>query len=783
MKTTLSPAAQVVPRSRILVFASLVIGIAIGASAIGLIVAGGSYQVAPAGITDTGPLIAWGVGILRVLTDIAGILTIGFLVSAAFLDPSGKDGVLSSVGRKDVIRAAWAAAVWAILSVIQASFLLAYVLGISLTEAITPIVVSTYATDIPATRALIVVFVIAAVIALGGFITATTDVSAAGVVLALVAVSLPSLAGHGSGLGDHALALTAGVTHVVAAALWVGGLVVLLFHAIKRDIPLGRALERFSPLALIAIVLLAVSGLSNSYTRLNSFDELFTNGYGQVVLVKVGLILSLGFLGYRLRNRVLPLLRAPGAGKRFAKVAVCEVMIMAVAVGLGVALATSPYPRVEQVLPTYGETLLGYPYPPAPTVSSVVFGFQLEPFFLAGSVIAAALYIVGYIHLRQRGDAWPIMRLVAWLAGVGVIIWCTNSGIALYSQVSVGLHMVNHMTLTMLGPIFLVMAAPATLALRVLRPSRTNERGPREWLVLFLNSKINSLATNPFFVFFIYVIGLYGLYLTPAFGWLMGSHIGHVLMQLHFILAGYLFYWVLLGIDPRPHPLPYWGRIVLLLLSLGVHAFFSVILMMGTTPMAIEWYGLVRPDWVVDPLADTLFGGQVAWGLSEIPALLALITIMVQWSRSDARDAKRKDRQAERDGDAELNAYNKHLASLNQGSKGRRVEPQGPARVDANMFASVVVTPGITIIDVRTPGEFAQSHIGGAVNYNVEGPDFADQIKGLDPGGVYAVYCQSGNRSQVAVDKMVSIGVRSVFELESGITGWESAGSPVVSES
>ena len=447
------------------------------------------------------------------------------------------------------------------------------------------------------------------------------------------------------------------------------------------------------------------------------------------------------------------------------------------------ALATSSYPRVEELLPTFGETLLGYPYPPAPTVSSVVFGFQLEPFFLAGSLIAAALYVVGYIRLRQRGDAWPIMRLVAWLAGIAVIIWCTNSGIALYSQVSVGLHMVNHMTLTMLGPIFLVMAAPATLALRVLRPSRTNERGPREWLVLFLNSKINSLATNPFFVFFIYVIGLYGLYLTPAFGWLMGSHIGHVLMQLHFILAGYLFYWVLLGIDPRPHPLPYWGRIVLLLLSLGVHAFFSVILMMGTTPMAIEWYGLVRPDWVVDPLADTLFGGQVAWGLSEIPALLALITIMVQWSRSDARDAKRKDRQAERDGDAELNAYNKHLASLNQGSKGRRVEPQGPARVDANMFASVVVTPGITIIDVRTPGEFAQSHIGGAVNYNVEGPDFADQIKGLDPDGVYAVYCQSGNRSQVAVGKMAGIGVRSVFELESGITGWESAGSPVVSES
>ncbi len=107
--------------------------------------------------------------------------------------------------------------------------------------------------------------------------------------------------------------------------------------------------------------------------------------------------------------------------------------------------------------------------------------------------------------------------------------------------------------------------------------------------------------------------------------------------------------------------------------------------------------------------------------------------------------------------------------------------PANLERVDADTFRSVVATPGITIIDVRTPGEFAQSHIDGAVNYNVEGPDFADQIMNLDPGGVYAVYCQSGNRSQVAVGQMASIGVGSIFELESGITGWESAGSPVVS--
>ena len=105
----------------------------------------------------------------------------------------------------------------------------------------------------------------------------------------------------------------------------------------------------------------------------------------------------------------------------------------------------------------------------------------------------------------------------------------------------------------------------------------------------------------------------------------------------------------------------------------------------------------------------------------------------------------------------------------------------GPERVDAIMFSELVATAGVTVIDVRTPEEFAISHIQGAVNYNVEGPDFANQIAALDPNGIYAVYCQSGNRSQPAVAQMSSAGLENIYELDSGISGWESAGFPVIS--
>ncbi|MGB4324459.1 MAG: cytochrome c oxidase assembly protein [Candidatus Nanopelagicales bacterium] len=667
MKVTVS-AGKETSQARISLVGALLVFLAVSTTALALVISGGAYAPAPVGISDPGPLVVWGSVLLRVLTDIAAVTTIGFLIAAAFLDPSGKDGVLSPAGRKDVVRATKSAVVWMFLALAQTIFLLANVLSLSLTQTLNPTVISTYVNEVPATRALVATAIVALVIALGGYVTATTGVSAAWLALALITASLPALAGHGSGFGDHALALTAGVAHVIAATLWVGGVFVLILHALRKDIPIQRSLQRFSPIALTAIALLAVSGIANAYTRLNSASELFTTGYGQVVTMKVTLILALGIIGWLLRQRVIPQLNRLSRSVIFVRTALIELIIMVMAMSLGVALAASPYPRIETELPSYGESLLGYLYPEPPTFERIAFGFQLEPFFLVGSLVAASLYAVGYARLRARGDAWPIMRLVSWMAGIAVVIWCTNSGIALYSQVSVGLHMTQHMTLTMLGPIFLVMGAPATLALRALKPSSTNERGPREWVVWFLHSPINRVLTNPFYVFVVYVIGLYGLYLTPAFGWLMGSHVGHIIMQLHFVTAGYLFYWVLIGIDPRPRPLPYWGRIVLLLLSLGVHAFFAVILMMGTTPMAVEWYGIVRPDWVTDPLQDTLFGGQVAWGLSEIPALIVLIVIMVQWSRSDDREAVRKDRQADRDGDAELNAYNERLASMNKRS-------------------------------------------------------------------------------------------------------------------
>jgi cytochrome c oxidase assembly factor CtaG/putative copper export protein len=637
--------------------------LALSALAVSLVITEGAYSAPAPGIPDPGALVGWGTPILRLLTTIAGITTIGWLLAAAIIDPAGSQGVLSPTGRRDVIRAAWSAGTWAVLAIAQMIFTLASALALPLSTAASAGVVTTYANELAPTRALLVMAILAILITAAAITMSTTGSAITWLIVALVAAMLPPIAGHSSGLGDHALATTSGAAHAVAATVWIGGLFALAIHAVRGMPHFAESVRRFSGIAITAFVLLGASGLANGYTRLEYPAQLITTGYGQLLIVKVVLLAGLAGIAWVMRDAIARnanvSLRA-----RFARIAGIELLVMMMAVGIGVALASSPYPRIEIPLPTYGETLLGFAYPPAPTIPAVVFGFQLEPFFLVMSLIAASLYAVGLIRLRQRGHHWPVGRSISWFLGIGVVIWCTNAGIATYAQVSVSLHMVQHMTLTMLAPIMLVLGAPATLALRALRPSKSHQRGPREWLVWFLHSWITRILTNPFYVFFIYVIGLYGLYLTPAFGWLMGSHIGHLVMQSHFIIAGYLFYWVLIGIDPRPKPMPYWSRLLMLLLALAVHGFFAVALMMATTPLAPEWYGIVRPEWVTDPLADSLVGGQIAWGLSEIPTVIVLIVIAVQWARSDQRESVRRDRAVDRDGDSELDAYNAHLARM-----------------------------------------------------------------------------------------------------------------------
>lgn len=97
----------------------------------------------------------------------------------------------------------------------------------------------------------------------------------------------------------------------------------------------------------------------------------------------------------------------------------------------------------------------------------------------------------------------------------------------------------------------------------------------------------------------------------------------------------------------------------------------------------------------------------------------------------------------------------------------------------ATEFQNTVSQAGVIVLDVRTPGEFAEGHIANAININVEGAQFASQIEILDKSAAYAVYCHSGRRSGIAIDKMASAGFVNLYNLDRGISAWTAAGLPV----
>jgi putative copper resistance protein D len=97
---------------------------------------------------------------------------------------------------------------------------------------------------------------------------------------------------------------------------------------------------------------------------------------------------------------------------------------------------------------------------------------------------------------------------------------------------------------------------------------------------------------------------------------------------------------------------------------MAFHAFFGLSIITSSSLLLADWFGAMGRTWGQLPLADQQTGGGIAWSIGEIPTVILAIVVAVQWSRSDAKETKRRDRNADRTGEAELNAYNERLARL-----------------------------------------------------------------------------------------------------------------------
>jgi len=259
------------------------------------------------------------------------------------------------------------------------------------------------------------------------------------------------------------------------------------------------------------------------------------------------------------------------------------------------------------------------------------------------------------------------------LSACAILLFATSSGVGRYSPAVFSVHMGQHMALSMLAPILFALGGAVTLALRALPAAgRGGVPGPREWILAAVHNPVSRFLTHPIVASVIFIGGFYALYMGGIYDSFVDSHAAHLMMNLHFLLSGYLFYWVVIWLDPKPRQVQPLTKLGMVFGSLPFHAFFGIALMSMTTVMGGWFFRSLALGWNSDLLGDQRTGGSLAWASGEVPLVVVMLALLIQWSRSDAKLAKRTDRAADRDHDAELAAHNAMFAELAKRDRGIR---------------------------------------------------------------------------------------------------------------
>ena len=588
--------------------------------------------------------------------QLTGVLSIGLLITLSFLDQDIKGAIKnhSLIKKTRLVIISWLLAT-AIYVIVQ----LSYLLDQPLVASFDLTVIRSYLTQTSLGKAYVVQIIGILILLLiplrrllSGYIS---------LLIALIAITAPVFQSHGSSSGNHGLAIGALIIHVIALSFWVGGLFGLTqLNKAQKLI----ALPRFSEIALWSAITVVISGAATAWTRLDSLQA-WQSKYGVITLVKISLAFILVGFGALHRRWIIK-----SDYPSIFRLITAELGVMFTTVFVGSWLSTVNPPERE-IVSSPALLVTGIQMPAPPTLSRVLLGYEADGLMLGLLIFVVALYIKGVVILTRRGDKWPVGRTIAFALGISAVDFATSGGLGLYSHFAFANHMMAHMVLGMIAPIGIVLGAPITLALRTLPLGRNQqESGIRGIFIELLHSKLSKFYTNPVVALVIFDGSLFALYFTPLFGNIMQGHSGHFFMSLHFLLAGFLFFQVLIGIDPLPRKVPHIAKIIVIFAAMSIHAFFSISVMSATTLLDNGYFELLQRPWATDLLADQKLGGAIGWAMGEVPILLALLATFLQWLKADKNEAARIDRAADRAAamgeDDDLARYNRYLAQLNK---------------------------------------------------------------------------------------------------------------------
>jgi putative copper resistance protein D len=262
----------------------------------------------------------------------------------------------------------------------------------------------------------------------------------------------------------------------------------------------------------------------------------------------------------------------------------------------------------------------------------------LDPLGVTVVVLGTVGYAVGVHRLAGRGRRWPVERSVAFAAALVAFAVATMSGLAAYDTVQFSAHMVQHLLLGMVVPLLLVVARPVTLVLQA------GSRPTQVTALRVLHHPVVRFLCQPLVALVAFAATLWLLYFTPLYDLSTANTGVHLLLHVHFVVVGVLFYGAVLATEPRPVDTAPATRVGLAFVAMPAHALVGLALLAGTAIIGEDAHAAHRLAWQGDALADQRLAAGLLLSVGELIGLAVVLAAVWGWMAAEDRAIDREQR-------------------------------------------------------------------------------------------------------------------------------------------